>query len=151
MSKYHEIKESKKQEEIKMKQNFEKVLKIINEKKRLAITKDNIVHCQIKQHEKILTKFIVTKNIQRNNFTFNFKIGIILNIANVFELCLNKYTFISINPSHLHITETKHNNKTYLIAITYCKSFNYEIKLIFEKTNKQHDLLLVKFMLGFTS
>lgn len=151
MSKYHEIKESKKQEEIKMQQNFKKVLKIINEKKRLAITKDNIIHCEIKQHEKILAKFIVTKNIPRNNFIFNFETKRILSIVDVFELCLNKYTFISINPLHLHITEKKHEDKTYLIAITYCRSFNYEIKLIFEKTNKLHDLLLVKFILGFTT
>lgn len=149
MSNYHEIIQFKEQEEIKLQHNFKKVLNIINEKKRLAITKDNIIHCEIKQNEKILTKFIVTKNIQRNNFTFNFETKRILSIVHVFELCLNKYTFISINPRHLNITERKYKNKTYLVAITYCRSLNCEIRLILEKTNQLHDLLLVKFILDF--
>ena len=151
MSKYHEIVQFKKQEEIKMYQNFKKVLNTINEKKRLAITKDNIIHCEIKQNGKILTKFIFTKNIHRNNFIFNFETKRILSIVHVFELCLNKYTFISINPLHLNITQRKHENKTYLVATTYCRSLNCQIRLILEKTNKLHDLLLVKFILAFTA
>lgn len=154
MSKYHEFTQYKKleeHEEIEMYRNFKKVLNTINEKKRLAITKDNIIHCEIKQHKKILTKFIFTKNIHRNNFTFNFERKRILSIVHEFELCLNKYTFITINPLHLNIIQREHKNKTYLTAITYCKSLNCEVKLILEKTNASHDLLLVKFILSFSS
>lgn len=151
MSKYLSIAQMKKYEEKELQKNYIKVLNILNEKKRLAITKDNIIHCEIKQHEKIVTKFIFTKNKYINNFIFTFEKKRILSIVDVFRICLNKYTFISINPLHLYITEKKHENKTYLMAITNCKSLNCEIKLIFEKVNKLHDLILLKFILNFYS
>ena len=149
MSKYHEFTQYKKleeHEEIEMYRNFKKVLNTINEKKRLAITKDNIIHCEIKQHKKILTKFIFTKNIHRNNFIFNFERKRILSIVHEFELCLNKYTFITINPLHLNIIQREHKNKTLKAKkLIYClkikgKKLCTEYETAWNNTEKQKAL-----------